>query len=48
MMDALQHYCDGLVAALEWYAIDDHYRGHEPKRAPALPRSPEAPKGVDQ
>lgn len=30
-LDALQHYCDGLVAALEWYAVDDHYRGHDPE-----------------
>ncbi len=27
---ALRHYCEGLVEALEWYAIDDHYRGHDP------------------
>lgn len=29
--EALKFYCDGLVAALEWYALDDRYRGHDPE-----------------
>jgi hypothetical protein len=30
-LEALEHYTASLVAALEWYTIDDHYRGHDPE-----------------
>lgn len=30
-LTALRHYTATLVAALEWYTIDEHYRGHDPE-----------------